>query len=326
MPSSTEDHEARQLSGKVGPQNDRESAGLNSALGGRLEEKQTRPQAENAATQYVSQALAGRSQQSKSATQLRSKFYSDAFAYREPPASEKEQLACESSVIAEVKTNVIVSETPPFPITGSTETDYLYRHQVKDEHTFMTEFSDHLAQRFQRPTSAIVLNLVHSACLMYGGSFDPAYILTISALPTYVQASTNKRNAALIQGFLARALKVVESRGAVRFCAIAEDSFATNGMTISGRLENLAKSYVKDLTAENRRTEKRAGKRQHPQIPEETELKLMSSSERNSGNNKVPALFPPIPSLPPAKSTSDKQAARVQRLGKRRSFRQLIGI
>lgn len=188
----------------------------------------------------------------------------------------------------------------------------------------MTEFSDHLAQRFQRSTSAIVLSLVHSACLIYGGSFDPAYILTISALPSFVQASTNKRNAALIQAFLAGALRVPEPRGIVRFCAIVEDNLATNGMTVSGELENLTKATIKDSAVENRRTEKRASKRQHAKIPEETELG--GPSEGHSGNETVFAQAHPIPPLPTQKSASDKQAERVQRLGKRRSFRQLIGI
>ena len=53
-----------------------------------------------------------------------------------------------------------------------------------------------------------MIKVDHSACLALGGNFDPCYILNIQALPSQLGASTNKRNAALIQSFMADILSV----------------------------------------------------------------------------------------------------------------------
>ena len=74
-----------------------------------------------------------------------------------------------------------------------------------------------------------------------GGSFDPAYHLTISAVPVLVQSTLNKRNAALTQSFLADILNVPASRGILRFEAVPEENLATNGMTVLAEIDSLSK-------------------------------------------------------------------------------------
>lgn len=101
--------EAQVLNNQDLTRDDRVTADVDAPLAGRFGEKQIRPHTEKGTTENASVAVIGHGQKSKSSAQLRNKFYSDAFAYREPPASTKDQLARESSVIAEVKTNVIVS-------------------------------------------------------------------------------------------------------------------------------------------------------------------------------------------------------------------------
>jgi hypothetical protein len=49
-----------------------------------------------------------------------------------------------------------------------------------------------------------MITVNHSACLLLGGSFEPTYVLTITALPIQLLPTTNKRNAALIQNFMAK--------------------------------------------------------------------------------------------------------------------------
>lgn len=124
--------------------------------------------------------------------------------------------------------------------------------QVKDEFTLVTDMSYNLSQRYSRPESSIMINVEHSACLLLAGSFEPAYILTITALPSQLQPVTNKRNAALIQSFMADILSVPPERGIVRFQPIAEENIATNGTTVMGEIERIEKSSSEnEITAGN---------------------------------------------------------------------------
>ena len=75
--------------------------------------------------------------------------------------------------------------------------------------------------------------------MLYGGTFDSAYILTITALPSQLAPTTNKRNAALLQAFMADALGVAPVRGVVKFVGIPDADLAFNGTTVLGQIENL---------------------------------------------------------------------------------------
>lgn len=112
--------------------------------------------------------------------------------------------------------------------------------------------SYNLSQRYSRPESSIMVNVEHSACLLVAGSFEPAYILTITALPSQLQPVTNKRNSALIQSFMADILAVPPERGILRFQPIPEENLATNGTTVLGEIERIEKSSIdSDVTAAN---------------------------------------------------------------------------
>ena len=73
--------------------------------------------------------------------------------------------------------------------------------------------------------------------MMFGGSFDSAYTLSIYALPNLTMPTTNKRNAALIQKHVEETLGVKPSRGYVRFVATPEDTVAIGGRTIAAEIE-----------------------------------------------------------------------------------------
>ena len=113
--------------------------------------------------------------------------------------------------------------------------------QISDEFTFITELSYHLSTRYQRPVSSIVVCLQHGACMLFGGTFDPAYVMTISALPSQVMPVTNKRNAALVQKHMEEAIGVSPARGFLRFVATTEENVACNGRTMAGEIEDLEK-------------------------------------------------------------------------------------
>lgn len=91
-----------------------------------------------------------------------------------------------------------------------------------------------------------MINVDHSACLLLAGSFEPAYILTITTLPSQLQPTTNKRNAALIQSFMADILSVPPERGVLRFKPIPEENLATNGVTIFGEMERVERQQAED--------------------------------------------------------------------------------
>ncbi|KAK4693564.1 hypothetical protein P7C71_g3865, partial [Lecanoromycetidae sp. Uapishka_2] len=113
---------------------------------------------------------------------------------------------------------------------------------VKDEYELLQDLSHHLSLRYQRPLTSICVTLSHSACMLFGGTFDSAYILTLSALPIDLGMTTNKRNAALLQAFMADALGVAPVRGVVRFVSIPDEDLAFNGTTVLGQIDNLQKA------------------------------------------------------------------------------------
>lgn len=125
----------------------------------------------------------------------------------------------EAMVIAELKTNVIIG----------------------DEFAFITDLAYHLSNRYQRPMSSIAVTLHHGICMLFGSTFDPAYTLTIHALPGLLQPATNKRNAVLIQQHLHETIGVVSTRGHVRFEATPEENVAIGGKTVAAEIESLSR-------------------------------------------------------------------------------------
>ncbi|KAH6849760.1 Tautomerase/MIF superfamily [Chaetomium sp. MPI-CAGE-AT-0009] len=143
-------------------------------------------------------------------------FFEDAFLDN-PPSLARERVHGDAIVTAEVKTNVI----------------------VRDEFTFITELAYHLSTRYQRPVSSIVVTLRHSACMFWGGSFDPAYVMSVAALPSQLQPTTNRRNAALIQRHMEETLGVRPGRGLLRFVPVPEECLVCDGRTVAGEVDEL---------------------------------------------------------------------------------------
>ncbi|OAA44845.1 MIF domain containing protein [Metarhizium rileyi] len=120
--------------------------------------------------------------------------------------------------------------------------EYLLSVEVKtnvvitNEYLFMNELTYHLSIRYSRPVCSIVVSLQHGICLLFGGSFDPAYIMTITALPDQVMANTNRRNAALFQSHLQQALRVLPTRGLIQFTPITEECLGYGGETLAAAM------------------------------------------------------------------------------------------
>jgi len=84
-----------------------------------------------------------------------------------------------------------------------------------------------------------MISVDHSQCLMFAKSFEPTYILTITAVPAELRVESNKLNALYIQAFMSDLLSVPPERGVLRFEAIPEENLALNGMTVLGSMERM---------------------------------------------------------------------------------------
>ncbi|KAL8713437.1 MAG: hypothetical protein Q9225_006781 [Loekoesia sp. 1 TL-2023] len=240
-------------------------------------------------------AMVNRDRASTDLSRKKSQFYSEVFAYREPNGTVRDRVNRYSVITAEVKTNVI----------------------VKDEYTFLQDLSQHLSQRYQRPVSSIFITLNHSECLLFAGTFDSAYIITITALPSQIQPVTNKRNAVMIQTFMSELLGVTPDRGIIRFVGISEEYLATNGNTVQGEIDNLSKESSEDTTDTKRSNTLRRGRSRKSSKPEKLNLQERS---RPGTSDKIPSPALQSPPMPREMSPLDKKAEKVHKMGRRRSF------
>lgn len=241
----------------------------------------------------------------------RIRYFEDHFAYKDgQSASARDRVQKDSPIIAELRTNVIVRI-----ITDSTLelTRLTHQPQVKDEFTLVTDMSYHLSTRFSRPESAIMINIEHSACLLHAGSFEPAYLLTITALPSQMQPTTNKRNAALIQSFMADVLSVPPERGVLRFVPIQEANLASNGATVFGEIERIEKLQADDNNQSSTKRTFTRGSRKSVASPKHQNLKSEPSSGLDESISNISLIASPIPVLSPPKSPVYELSAEEKR-------------
>ncbi|KIW04768.1 uncharacterized protein PV09_03959 [Verruconis gallopava] len=215
----------------------------------------------------------------------------------------RERIQHDSPIVAELRTNVI----------------------IKNEYAIVTSLSQHLSERFRRPESAILLTVTHSACLMMGGSFEPAYILDITAIPSEVQPNTNKRNAYLIQCFIADVMHVPSNRGVVRFLGLGEEHLAINGSTVAGEIERAERDaatvdckeertngLVRSLTSKSSRKSMIGEKRKSMAAADNRKSIIRTAEKKESSSEKTENVFHTLErkfstrSLRSAKSLKDK--------------------
>ncbi|KAH7349441.1 Tautomerase/MIF superfamily [Plectosphaerella cucumerina] len=161
----------------------------------------------------------------------RSTYFEDVFQAGREVSPAKDRVRSEAIVMAEVRTNVIVRALL-LPLPPS----LAHTLQIRDEFSFITDLSYQLSIRYQRPVSSVIVTLQHGACMLYGGTFDPAYVMSVFALPSEIAPTRNRRNAALMQKHMEESLGVAPARGFLRFVAIPEDNAARNGKTVAGEI------------------------------------------------------------------------------------------
>lgn len=117
------------------------------------------------------------------------------------------------------------------------------------EQTFLSDVSFHLSEIYQRPESCIVVSLCTPQAMLFGGSSEPAYYLTITALASEIAPTKNKRSTALVQSFMHDSLDIAPRRGIIRFEPVPDENLATNGMTALQEIEEMARNSSEDSRA-----------------------------------------------------------------------------
>ncbi|KAM0349344.1 hypothetical protein ACHAPU_003753 [Fusarium lateritium] len=167
-------------------------------------------------------------------------FFEDVFTSRHG-VGPGDRIKNESIILVEIKTNVIIEE----------------------EFIFITELSEFISLRYNRPASCIVTTLQHGVCMQFGGSSDPSYTIKIEALERDTQTAMNNRNIALLQVHMKQALDIPASRGYVRFVPVAEDCAGWKGNTVAGEV---AEAVRPAQTFTQRRTSIRAPRRRSSKV------------------------------------------------------------
>ncbi|KAL7947370.1 Tautomerase/MIF superfamily [Trichoderma barbatum] len=189
----------------------------------------------------------------------RSQYFHDALHERSGTNSAAAAVRAEALIYAEVKTNV----------------------KIESEDHFLTTFSHQLAARYNRYPSSTVVSLHHSQCLFFGGSPNPAYTLTITALASEVQPATNKRNASVLQKHMEAMLRIPPARGMVRFVSVAEECLAWGSKTVAGR--------ISEAVADDGDGEGERNKAQERRRLKALSLKRPSPTNITSSNTQHPA-------------------------------------
>jgi hypothetical protein len=194
---------------------------------------------------------------------------------------------------------------------------------------------------------------------LLGGSFDPAYTMTVTALPSHVQPVTNKRNTMLLAKLLEESLGVPPARGLIKFVGVQEENFAFNGKTTAAEIEDLERDYADDNTTIKRTLSRLGPKVNTIQQSKRSmrDLKIdtigangpINAKEPLSPNTAIPRrLTPPesergpspqtpatplpppdrfnttptipMPPLPGKKTVLDRKAEKAQKIGHKKSF------
>jgi hypothetical protein len=180
--------------------------------------------------------------------------------------------------------------------------------------------------------TSIATSITHSTCLLFANTFDPAYILTVNALPSQLQPVTNKRNAALLANAMTELLGVEKERGIIRFVPMPEENFAVGGVTYRGTIDTAEKkpsSSIDNIAA----TAAAASK-----VERKTTVKRNKDAHRRS-RSMATVMVPTSPSviageetesIPPLPMTiestkADRMADKARKVGRRKSLLSMFG-
>lgn len=100
----------------------------------------------------------------------------------------------------------------------------------------MSDLTFRLAQIYQRPETSMMVTIQQGACLHFGNSSLPAYLMKVFGHPYIIAPITNLRNTILIQRALDEFLDIAPSRGVIIYTPVPEENYAIDGVTIMGEI------------------------------------------------------------------------------------------
>lgn len=156
--------------------------------------------------------------------------------------------------------------------------------------------------------------------------------MSITALPSQLQPVTNKRNAALLSKSMEENLGVPPERGLIKFVPVAEENYATGGMTVAGTIDDLDKQNAEEngfnlksslSVSKSKRQSLRSLKstRKGGQLPtHEEQVTPTMPTPPTSERLAAPTPPLPIPAIPHTPSKADLRAEKIKKMGRRKSF------
>ena len=99
--------------------------------------------------------------------------------------------------------------------------------------------------------------------MLYGGTFEPAYILAITTVESAFAPTMNKRNAYLLQVHMEESLGVPPSRGLVNLIGIPNEQMAASGNTVAAAVEEAQRGTMSPSTLRKRSSTNMSEKKSH---------------------------------------------------------------
>lgn len=162
-----------------------------------------------------------------------SQFFDQAFAIREPYYSAKERVTRDSLIVVEFQYNCCVRLGQSWLVTAN------FSEQLDTEQSFLNDFLMTLSEIYHKPTNNIMIVARPNVHIMMAASTEPAYLVTITALPSEIASIKNLRTVMIVQDFLAEALRIPANRGIIKFHPVQEDELGSNKTTVKDEIEVL---------------------------------------------------------------------------------------
>jgi len=93
-----------------------------------------------------------------------------------------------------------------------------------------------IANRYNRGLEHVCVVVDHNSCMMVGGTFDAAYLMTVTSV-TMISPAVNRRNAAVFADWIGSTTRIPTGRGYIRFVDPQFSNFAIGGNTVLGTME-----------------------------------------------------------------------------------------
>lgn len=141
--------------------------------------------------------------------------------------------------------------------------------QLEQEQTFLNDLLMTVSEIYHKPPTSIMITITTDAAIMIGGSIEPVYLLTVTALPSEIASVKNIRATMMIQDFLSDSLKVPASRGVVKFLPIREEDLGANGSTVRGDIDKLEAEEKRIGSLRSRQSNRASKKSALPSMSED---------------------------------------------------------